>query len=74
MSDIERLTELYAERVRKAFAKIADEQDATKVVQANMEFSYVMYVYHFLLLLKAIGAELNIPQGSWDKIEEGKGQ
>lgn len=68
MNGLDALQKKYFELLQEAFKRVADEKDATKVVQANMEFSYVLHVWYFLAQLKAIGAEVVIPNEAWDKL------
>lgn len=68
MNAIDLLESKYQEMLRDAFKRVADEKDATKVVQANMEFAYILHVWHFLAQLRALGAEVVIPKESLDKL------
>lgn len=68
MDGIDKLIQRYADETAKVYKQLGEQQDATKAVQDAMRLLYVLSVYHHLLTLKAIGAQVLAPKEGWQRI------
>lgn len=64
--NIEKLLDRYADKLRQLYKDLG-EANLEKAVELQMQFSYVMSVFHFLAVLKALNAEISMPKESWEK-------